>query len=252
MVMSKAEWRRKRRRQKMIKKYVALGFFAAIVILVLILIVKVVTLIFRDSDKGILTKAGNVPVKQSLIAVSDYSRPGLKLDSVEEIVIHSNNTIGKTAQEQRDYYDSLKLKKSDAERQSMHFIVDLDGKIYQCIPTNEIALAGNPFKSIAIEFCITGADGSMSADTYVSLCKLVAALCDKYDLSEKKVVRHYDHNKVSCPRFFVNEDNWNQFKKDIKTVRNKKSISVTDAPIHNVIEPKGEKEEGNDSGTEEP
>ena len=32
MVMSKAEWRRKRRRQKMIKKYVALGFFAAIVI----------------------------------------------------------------------------------------------------------------------------------------------------------------------------------------------------------------------------
>lgn len=239
MVMSKAEWRKKRRRQKMIRKYCALGLFAVIVILVLILIVKVITLIFRDSDNGIIKKAGDIPITQSsLLSVSRYARPGMKLDSVDEIIIHSNNTVGKTAQEQRDYYESLKLKQNEAERQSMHFIIDLDGKIYQCIPTNEIALAvpGSTFKSLSIEYCITGSDGSMSAATYESLCKLVATLCERYDLTEKNVSRHYDKNHVSCPRFFVNEDNWTQFKKDVKAVRNNKKISVTNAPVNNVID----------------
>ena len=152
MVMSKAEWRRKRRRKKLMKAYLSLTLLAVIAILVLLLLVKVITLIFRNSDGGILKKAGDVTVTQSLLSISRYARPGEKLDSVDEIIIHSNNTIGKTAQEQRDYYESLKDRKNDEERQSMHFIVDLDGKIYQCIPTNEIALAvrGSTFKSISI------------------------------------------------------------------------------------------------------
>lgn len=239
MVMSKAEWRRKRRRQKMIRKYFALGLFAIIAVLVLVLIVKVVTVIFRHSDNGIIAKAEDVTVKQSLLTVSKYSRPGEKLDSVEEIIIHSNNYLGKTAQEQRDYYESLKTKQNKNERQSMHFIIDLDGTIYQCVPTNEIALAvpGSTFKSISIEYCITGTDGSMSAATYQSLCKLVATLSKKYDVSEKKIFRHYDKNQVSCPLFLVNEDNWKQFKDDVKTIKKGKKISVTNAPINNVVHP---------------
>lgn len=245
MVMSKAEWRRKRRRKKMIRKYVSLALFAIIAILVLILLVKVITAIFRHSDNGIVKKAQGVTVKQAMLSKSYYARPGEKLDSVDEIIIHSNNTLGKTAQEQRDYYESLKTKANEAERQSMHFIIDLDGTIYQCIPTNEIALAvpGSNFKSLSIEYCITGVDGSMSAETYESLCKLVATLVDRYHISEKKVSRHYDKNHVSCPLFFVNEDNWVQFKSDVKSVRKGKKIQVTDAPVNNVINPSSTKEE---------
>ena len=235
MVMSKAEWRRRRRRKKMLRKYATLGLLALIAVLVLILLVKILTVIFRHSDNGILNKADDVPISQSLLSISRYARPGERLDSVNKIIIHSNNTLGKTAQEQRDYYESLKSKKNDNERQSVHFIVDLDGKIYQCIPTNEIALAvaGNNFNSISIEYCITGTDGSMSAATYESLCKLVATLCKKYGFTEKKVFRHYDMNGPACPMYLVNEDNWEKFKDDVRAIRNGKKISVTDGPMNN-------------------
>lgn len=248
MVMSKAEWRRKRRRKKLMKAYLSLTLLAVIAILVLLLLVKVITLIFRNSDGGILKKAGDVTVTQSLLSISRYARPGEKLDSVDEIIIHSNNTIGKTAQEQRDYYESLKDRKNDEERQSMHFIIDLDGKIYQCIPTNEIALAvrGSTFKSISIEYCITGSDGSMSAATYKSLCKLVATLCKKYGLTEKKVFRHHDKNNVGCPLFFVSEENWEKFKSDVKLTRQGKNVEVTNAPIKNIV-PAGEYPEGTEN-----
>lgn len=259
MVMSKAEWRRRRRKKKMIRKYVTLGLLACIFVLVLVLLVKVVTAIFAHMDGGIIEKAGDVKITQSLLSVSRYARCGEKLEAVDEIIIHSNNTVGKTAQEQRDYYESLKTKKNDNERQSMHFIIDLDGKIYQCIPTNEIALAvaGNiKFRSLSIEYCITGADGSMSAATYTSLCKLVATLCQEYKLNEKKVFRHFDKNQVPCPMFFVNEANWEQFKTDVKAARNGKKVSVTNAPINNIVAPHtgdtqegGEGESGEGSGT---
>ena len=246
MVMSKAEWRRKRRRRKMLKRYAALAFLAIIAVLVLVLLVKVITAIFRSSDNGLFKKAYDVEIKQSLLSISRYARPGEKLDSVKEIVIHSNNTIGKTAQEQRDYYESLKVKANKDERQSMHFIIDLDGKIYQCIPTDEIALAvsGNVFTTISVEYCITGADGSMSAATYTSLCKLVATLCKKYSLTEKKVFRHYDKNGRMCPMFLVDEGNWEQFRTDVKAIRNGKNISVTNAPINNVVETHVSQEHG--------
>ena len=241
MVMSKAEWRRRRHRKKMIRMYVSLGLFVLIAVLVLILLVKVITAIFRRADRGIIEKAGDIKVTQSLLSVSRYARPGEKLDSVDEIIIHANNTIGRTAQEQRDYYESLKNKKNDSERQSMHFIVDLDGKIYQCVPTNEIVLAvpGSTFKSLSIEYCITGQNGTMSAATYTSLCKLIATLCKEYDLTEKNVVRHYDKTNVSCPLFFIDEANWEQFKSDVKAARNGKKISVTNAPVNTVITPDG-------------
>ena len=79
----------------------------------------------------------------------------------------------------------------------------------------------------------------MSAATYRSLCKLVATLCKKYGLTEKKVLRHYDKNNVSCPLFLVSEENWEQFKADVKATRQGKDIEVTNAPIKNVV-PTGE------------
>lgn len=239
MVMTKAEWRRRRRKKRMIQKYVALGLFCLIVLLVMFVLVKIIAAIFVHRDGGIVEKAGNVKVTQSLLSVSRYARPGVRMSSVEKIVIHSNSTLGKTAQEQRDYYESLKTKKNEDERQSMHFIIDLDGKIYQCIPTNEIALAvggDEKFKSVSIEYCITGKDGSMSAATYESLCKLCATLCKKYKLSEDRVVRHQDINQVPCPFYFMNADAWDQFKSDVKAAKKGKTISVTNAPISNVVD----------------
>lgn len=250
MVMSKAEWRRRRRKKRMITKYSILALFAVIIILVLFFLVKIITAIFVSRDGGILEKAGDVKVKQSLLSVSRYARPGVRMNSVEKIVVHSCGTLGKTGQELRDYYENLKTRKNEDERQSMHFIVDLDGTIYQCIPTNEIALAVSgdiKFKSVSIEYCITGKDGSMSAATYESLCKLCATLCKRYKLSEEKVVRHHDINQPPCPLYFLNEETWEQFKSDIRTARKGKKITVTNAPINNVIPYHPDDSDGNAS-----
>lgn len=231
-VLTKEQWKRRRIRRKKLKKIGILAGFALIVILVLLLIIKVISSIFSPKNDGILKKAGDYTVKQSLLTVSDYSRPGIELDKVTNIVIHYTGIPNMTAEEKRSYYESLKDKKETTE--SMHFIVDLDGTIYQLIPTNEVACASMRYNEygISIEYCHTGADGSMSADTYQALVSLVAALCDQYDLKPKDVIRHYDITSVNCPAFFVQDDaNWEQFREDVSQVMNGKEVKVTSAPV---------------------
>lgn len=231
-VLTKEQWKRRRIRRKKLKKIGILAGFALIVILVLLLIIKVISSIFSPKNDGILKKAGDYTVKQSLLTVSDYSRPGIKLEEVTNIVIHYTGIPNMTAAEKRAYYESLKDKKETTE--SMHFIVDLDGTIYQLIPTTEVACASMRYNEygISIEYCHTGADGSMTADTYQALVSLVATLCKQYDLKPKSVIRHYDITSLNCPAFFVQDEaNWKQFQEDVAQVMKGKKIEVTSAPV---------------------
>ncbi len=231
-VLTKEQWKRRRIRRKKLKKIGILAGFALIVILVLLLIIKVISSIFSPKNDGILKKAGDYTVKQSLLTVSDYSRPGIELEEVTNIVIHYTGIPNMTAAEKRAYYESLKDKKETTE--SMHFIVDLDGTIYQLIPTTEVACASMRYNEygISIEYCHTGADGSMTADTYQALVSLVATLCKQYDLKPKSVIRHYDITSLNCPAFFVQDEaNWKQFREDLEQVMKGKKIEVTSAPV---------------------
>lgn len=229
-VLTKEQWRRRRARQRKMKKLGILAGFALIVILVLLLIVKVISGIFNSHGDGMLKNAGDYKVKDALLSVSDYSRSGIAMEKVNNIVLHYTGVPGMTAKEKRDYYESLKDKKDNAE--SVHFIVDLDGTIYQLIPTTEIACASMAYNEygISIEYCHTSSDGAMSAKTYQALVALIAQLCDEYDLTSKSVIRHYDITHKECPKYLIDDTVWKQFKEDIDSVMKGKTIKVTDAP----------------------
>ncbi len=230
--MSREEWRRQRRRKRMIRKYAILGALAVILILLLLLIIKLISLIFTSHDDGIVEKVGDIKVEQNLLSVSDYSRPGIAMEEIENIVIHYAIVPGTSAHEKRAYYESLKDKKETTE--SVHFLIDLDGSILQCIPVTEVSCASKAYNvnSISIEYCNTGADGSMSSATYVNMVRLVAYLCEEYDIPISKVLRHSDITGSMCPLFFVqDEDAWNGFKEDIQKVMDKKEIKVTSGVV---------------------
>ena len=230
--LSKAELRRRRRRRKKIRKYAILAGLAIILILILMLIIKLISWIFSGSDDGLVKKVDDIKVTQKLLSVNDFTRPGTELKKVEKIVIHYTGVeINSTAIAQRDRYEAKKDSHSDTDsRESMHFIIGAEGEIVQCIPINEAAYAskGDNGRAISIEFCNTGVDGTMSSDTYASLVKLVAYLCDEFDLTEKNVERHYDITGAACPRYFAkNPDSWTQFREDVAKAIKGKSFDTS-------------------------
>lgn len=68
---------------------------------------------------------------------------------------------------------------------SAHFVIDLDGTIYQLIPTDEISYAtnsANPY-TISVEVATTGIDNHYTDATYKSMVHLCAWLCQYKKLS---------------------------------------------------------------------
>lgn len=154
---------------------------------------------------------------QALITPNSYSRPQQKLTKVSKIVIHWVGNANSTAKANRDYFESLKNKKTYA---SAHYIIGLEGEILQCIPENEIAYHASSANgySIGIENCHPGWDGKFNSKTYGSLIELCAMLCKKYGLNPKTdIIRHYDVTKKICPKYYVNNaEAWEMLKKDVE------------------------------------
>ena len=71
-------------------------------------------------------------VSEQLLTVNDYSRPGEKTDGIKYIVIHYLGNPKTTAQENHDYFESLK----DLQNcyMSANYVVGLEGEIIQCVP----------------------------------------------------------------------------------------------------------------------
>lgn len=158
-----------------------------------------------------------------LLTKNAYSRPGAPNGRIKNIVIHYVANPRTTAMQNRNYFEGLKDTKE--RRASSHFIVGLDGEIVQCIPTKEISFASNDrnYDTVSIETCHWEADGSYTKETYASLVHLTAWLCQKFDLSEDDVIRHYDITGKNCPKYFVEDENaWMDFKKDVKKMLEEK------------------------------
>ena len=159
-------------------------------------------------------------INQDFIDVNKYSRPGIKLEQVNNIVIHYVANPGTTAEQNRSYFAGLANQSGSRKTHaSCHFIIGLDGEIIQIIPIDEISYASNNRNSdtIAIECCHPEEDGKFTDETYNSLVKLCAWLCGELDLTQKDLIRHYDINGKLCPKYFVeHEDAWEDFKKDVK------------------------------------
>ena len=95
----------------------------------------------------------------------------------------------------------------------------LEGEALLCVPLDEVAYCSNDrnYDTVSIEFCHPDADGKPTQDTYDTLVKLTAWLCDLYGLDvEEGIIRHYDVTGKQCPVYFVqNAAEWTQFKADV-------------------------------------
>lgn len=152
-------------------------------------------------------------IEEDYLTENPYSRPGTKLGKVSKIVVHYTANPGTGAHANRNYFEGLS--ESGDTYASSHFVIDLNGDIIQCVPLNEIAYASNEANaySISIECCHPDADGEFSDSTYNKCVKLVARLCEYYQLDPKEdVLRHYDVTGKECPLYYVKHpEEWNMF-----------------------------------------
>ncbi len=155
-------------------------------------------------------------IDEQLLTINDYSRPGKKTDAIEYIVIHYLANPKTTAQQNHDYFESLK----DLQNVSMsaNFIVGIEGEIIECVPPGEIAYASNSMNhlSVSIENCHLDTSGRFTEETYDSLVKLTAWIAEEYGIPRDKIIRHYDVTGKECPLYYVeHEDKWEEFKDDV-------------------------------------
>ena len=160
--------------------------------------------------------ASEPAIDVQLLDVNAYSRPGINTDTITGVVIHYTANPGSTAQENRDYFNSLQY--TQETEASSNFVIGLDGEIIQCVPTWEVAYASNErnMDTVSIECCHPDDSGAFTDETYRSLVQLTAWLCEKFGLTQDDVIRHYDVTGKNCPRYFVDhEDKWIEFKENV-------------------------------------
>lgn len=163
-------------------------------------------------------KAAPEWVQEAYLTPNSYSRPMKPLKKVNNIVIHYVANPGTSAQNNRNYFENLKS--THLTKASSHYIVGLDGEVLQCIPLTEISYCSNNRNgdTVAIEVCHPDETGKFKEETYRSVVRLTAWLCQYYGLSGDDVIRHYDVTGKICPKYFVeHEDAWAQFKQDVNT-----------------------------------
>lgn len=176
----------------------------------------------RDTGSKVDLAKIEIPdwIQQDFIRENIYSRPATSRYVVNDIVVHYVANPGKTAAQNRSYFDGLADQKpgESAESASAHFIIGLDGEIIQCIPLREFAYTSNyrNIDTISIECCHPDESGKFTEATYASLVRLTAWLCDELKISRKQVIRHYDVTGKSCPKYFVDDEGaWAAFKEDV-------------------------------------
>lgn len=155
-----------------------------------------------------------------LLSVNEWSRPGIKVSQIKKIVVHYLGNPKTTAQENHDYFESLKNLQDTY--MSANYVVGTEGEIIQCVPDGEVAWASNKanYYSISIENCHLDETGKFTDATYWADVHLVAYLTEKYDLERDDIIRHYDVTGKDCPKWYVDHpDEWEQFKDDVMTYR---------------------------------
>lgn len=155
-------------------------------------------------------------IREDFLTISEYNRPGTKLESVKNIFVHYTANQGTSAAQNRSYFENLGQTHERAA--SAHFIIGYEGEIVQCIPLEEEAYAvmGRNGDSISIECCYLEKDGSFTQETYDTLVEMLAWLIDQYDLEPQDILRHYDCGGKKCPLYYVeHEDAWQKLLDDV-------------------------------------
>ena len=212
--MAERQTRRRRRRRRENWKNVLY-----VLVLVLLLIFGAVRLRYALMHRDLPGSNVSVPdfVTVDYIPTNEYSRPGTPLETISGVVVHYVGNPGTTAAANRSFFANLAL--THETYASAHFLVGLDGEILQCVPLTEIAYCSNTANdyTVSIEVCHPDDTGKFDDATMESLEKLVAWLCETFDLDPAEdVIRHYDVTGKICPKYYVeNEDAWLAFKQDV-------------------------------------
>lgn len=220
--------RRKRnrsiRRKRELRRRVILFGVALLGVLIISLTIRGVAGLISNKksqaamDDKKVSFTGAPPIDVQLLTNNPYSRPGVALEKVNYIVVHYTANPGSTAKNNRDYFEGLGS--SHETKASSHFVIGIEGEVIQCIPSSEISYASNKRNkdSLSIECCHLDESGEFSDATYQSLVELTAWLCERFGLTSKDVIRHYDVTEKICPKYFVDhEDSWEQFRVDVDT-----------------------------------
>lgn len=161
-------------------------------------------------------------IVQKFITPNKYTRPQLKLQKVKKIAIHYTGDIGATAQNEHDYFNGTCIR--EQRYASCHYLVGLQGEVFQIIPDNEWSYCTSQANaySINIETCYEISSGKFNQITEKSLIELAAFLCRKYGLNPiNDLIRHYDVTGKVCPKYYVDHpDVWNKFKQAVKNCMN--------------------------------
>lgn len=187
------------------------------------LITKKVQFEYQTETDRVVTYGLAVPkpnIDVQLLSVNDWSRPGIKVDAIKKIVVHYLGNPETSAQENRDYFESLKYLQDTC--MSANYVVGTEGEIIQCVPDGEVAWASNKanYYSISIENCHHDESGRFTDATYWSDVHLVAYLTEKYGLERDDIIRHYDVTGKDCPKWYVEHPgDWERFKDDVMTYR---------------------------------
>ena len=203
------------------------------------LITKKVSFDYETESDRVVTFGLAVPkpnIDVQLLTINDWSRPGIAVSDIKKIVVHYLGNPETTAQENRDYFESLK--NLQETYMSANYVVGMDGEIIQCVPDGEVAWASNRanYYSISIENCHHDESGKFTDATYWSDVHLVAYLSERYDIDRDDIIRHYDVTGKDCPKWYVDHpDDWEQFKDDVMTYREEcrtKQREMVDQLLH--------------------
>lgn len=188
-------------------------------------------------------------ITTDLLRVNRWSRPGRPLSAVLAIVFHWVGNPGTSAKENRDYFESRGVVRS--EYCSAHYIIGLEGEVLQCIPEGEVAyhvgseipdpasgriytdwarwkfgsFAGNPETTspnnctIGIELCHTDRAGHHPQATLESALELARDLCGRYELDPMSSIT--THWRVvgykRCPRMWTaRPELFERFRREVK------------------------------------
>lgn len=158
-----------------------------------------------------------------------YGRPGTPLNYTK-VAIHYTGEADVKGSATVNYFNNVVANGTKVNGKyvyaSAHFVIDLDGTIYQLIPLNEMCYCTNSANSYAIgvEVATTGKDNHYTDATYKSMVHLCAWLCDRKGLDCKKdIIRHTDvvgRAYKLCPIYMVlNPSKYTQFKLDCANLK---------------------------------
>ena len=147
---------------------------------------------------------------------NENARHGVSLSDFRGVVIHYVGNPATTAMANRNYFNQ------PTTEVVSHFVVGLDGEVVQCLPLHERSVASNERNrdTISIEVCHPDESGKFNDETYASLVRLTAWLCDLGKLDADDVIRHYDVTGKECPRYYVHHPAaWETLRDDIRNAQ---------------------------------